>query len=146
MRIGRITALSLSICAFAVLGAGCQGADTAAAAKPDPNAAAKADNRAEICDDFRHIEVSHHNDTGDLKTFNAAIAADLTSMAARATDPTITAQLRAVSAQYTVLADQIMSAKDLDQVEKANPAVFTAGNQAWVDLESRCGKALIPTP
>lgn len=148
----RSIALSLTVVAFAVLGAGCQ---RGVAETP---AAAAADNTAEVCDAFRHFEVDHLDkpassapaDAGDsldgaLESFNAVAAADMKKLADRATDPTVSAQLKAVTAQISTLAGQ-GSGKTYDQVELANPEVFAAGGKAWVALEARCGKAIIPTP
>jgi hypothetical protein len=70
----------------------------------------------------------------------------MTKLAGRATDATVAADLKAVAAQFSVLADQASTAKTMDEIEKANPEVFTAGGQAWVSLEARCGKAIVPTP
>jgi 1-deoxy-D-xylulose 5-phosphate reductoisomerase len=146
----RSVALSFTVATFAVLGAGCQNA-----AEHAPPAAATgraaADNTAEICDSFRNFEVDHRDKpapakAGDsLTSFNTIAAADMKELAARATDPTVSAQLKAITAQVSILADQ-ESGKTYDQVELANPEVFAAGGKAWVALEGRCGKAVIPSP
>jgi hypothetical protein len=136
----RSVALCLAVAAFAVLGAGCQSGAGEAQAP-----AAAADNTAEICDTFRHFEVDHLDTPARLGSFDAIAAADLRKLADRATDPTVSAQLAAVTAQVTALADQ-GSGRTYDQVALANPEAFAAGGQAWVALEGRCGKAIIPTP
>lgn len=138
----RSIALSLTVAAFAILGAGCQ------SGAADAPATAAADNTAEICDAFRHFEVDHRDKpapTGSLESFDAIAAADMTKLADRATDPTVSTHLKAIATQISALADQ-GAGQTYDQVALANTAVFTAGGQAWVALEGRCGKAIIPTP
>ena len=153
----RSIALSLTVAVFAVLGAGCQsGAEDAPAAVAAGRVAA--DNTAEICDAFRHFEVDHldkpaptasagagNSLDGSLESFDTIAAADMKKLADRAIDPTVSTQLKAIATQISVLAGQ-GSGKTYDQVELANPEVFAAGGQAWVALEGRCGKAIIPTP
>ncbi|RSM62048.1 hypothetical protein DMB66_23090 [Actinoplanes sp. ATCC 53533] len=151
----RSVALSLAVATFAVLGAGCQNqAEDVPAAAGAGRAAAG--NTAEVCDAFRHFEVDHLDqpapaasaDAGgsqDVRSFNAIAAADMKKLADRATDPAVSAQLKAIATQISVLADQ-KPGKAYDQVELANPEVFAAGGKAWVALEDRCGKAIIPTP
>jgi hypothetical protein len=143
----RSIALSLTVAAFGVLGAGCQSG--AEEARP---AAAAADNTAEICDAFRHFEVDHldkpaaagDNLDSNLQSFDTVAAADMKKLAGRATDSTVAAQLSAISTQISLLAGG--SGKTYDQVALANPDAFTAGGKAWVALEGRCGKAIVPTP
>jgi hypothetical protein len=137
----RSIVLSLTVAAVAVLGAGCQRPDEVA-----PAAAVTADNTTEICDAFRHFEVDHLDEpaAGD-SSFDTVAAADMRELAGRATDPAVSAQLTAITTQISVLAGQ-GSGRTYDQVELAHPQVFAAGGQAWVALEGRCGKAVIPTP
>jgi len=144
----RSVALSLAVAAFAVLGAGCQSkaGDVPAAAAAGRAAAG---NTAEVCDAFRHFEVDHLDKSApaapaDGRSFDTVAAADMKKLADRATDPTVSAQLKAIATQIAVLAGQ-GSGKTYDQVEQANPEVFAAGGNAWVALEGRCGKAVIPT-
>jgi hypothetical protein len=136
----RSIALSLTVAALAFLGAGCQ-----SRAEMAPPAAA-ADNTAEICDAFRHFEVDHLDEpaAGD-SSFDTIAAADMRKLADRATDPAVSADLTAITTQISVLADQ-GSGRTHDQVELAHPEIFAAGGQAWVALEGRCGKAVIPAP
>ena len=138
MPASRTIALSLTFAALAALGAGCQG-------RPSAASAAVADNTAEICNAFRHFEVDHQGAGDSLGSFHGIWADGMTKLADRATDPTVSAQLRAVAAQVTVLAED-PSADSYDDVERANPEVFAAGGKAWVSLEARCGAAVIPAP
>lgn len=140
----RSIALSLIVTACAVLGAGCQRGGQDA---PAPAAAgrAAADNTAEVCDAFRHFEVDHMGKSDDsVESFNTTAAADLKKLADRATDPTMSTQLKAIASQVSLLARQ-RAGKTYDQVALDNPEVFAAGGKAWVALEGRCGKAIIPT-
>jgi hypothetical protein len=142
----RSIALSLTVAAFAVLGAGCQnGAGDGPAAAATGRVAA--DNTAEVCDAFRHFEVDHLDQpaAGAVESFDTVAAADMKKLADRATDATVSGQLTAIAAQISALAEQ-GSGRTYDQVELANPEVFAAGGKAWVALEGRCGKAIIPTP
>jgi hypothetical protein len=138
----RSIALSLTVAAFAVLGAGCQ----SRAEMVPPAAAATADNTAEICDAFRHFEVDHLDEpaAGD-SSFDTVAAADMRKLADRATDPAVSAHLTAITTQISVLAAQ-GSGRTYAEVELAHPQVFAAGGKAWVALEGHCGKAIIPTP
>ena len=135
----RSIALSLTVAAFAVLGTGCQ-------SRAELAPAAAADNTAEICDAFRHFEVDHLDQpTAGDSSFDTIAAADMRKLADRATDPAVSTQLTAITSQISVLADQ-GSGRTYDEVELAHPQVVAAGGQAWVALEARCGKAVIPTP
>lgn len=138
MPAARTIALSLTFAAMAALGAGCQG-------QPSAASAAVSDNTAEICAAFRHFEVDHQGAGDSLAAFHGIWADGMTKLAGRATDPTVATQLRAVATQFTVLAKEAPAASS-DEVERANPEVFAAGGKAWVSLEARCGKAVIPTP
>jgi hypothetical protein len=148
----RSIALSLTVAAFAVLSAGCQSQAGDVRGTAAPGTAA-ADNTTEICDAFRHFEMNHLDtpastgpaDADGTGSFDTVAAADMGKLADRATDPAVSAQLKAITTQISVLADQ-SSGKTYDQVELANREVFAAGGQAWVALEGRCGKAIIPTP
>lgn len=151
----RSIVLSLTVATFAVLGAaGCQGRTD------DVSAVAPADNTAETCTAFRNFEMDHLDKpapaasvatgSGDLDAyltaFNATAAADMTKLAGKASDPVVAGQLKAVASQIAVLAEPASSGKTYDQVAAAHPDVFTVGGNAWVALEDRCGKAIIPTP
>jgi hypothetical protein len=139
----RTITLSMTLAAVAVLGAGCQNSlrspqhNDAAAARP------ATDNTQAMCDAFRNFELDHRDAPGP-ESFNTVAATAMTKLADRATDPAVATDLRAVATQISTLAAR----PDLtyDQAEKANPGIFTAGGQAWMSLESRCGKAVIPTP
>jgi hypothetical protein len=152
----RSIVLSLTVATFAVLGAaGCQGrADEVSAVAAAGRA--PADNTAETCAAFRNFEMDHLDKpsaatgTDDLKAyltaFDATAAADMTKLAGKASDPAVAGQLKAIASQIAVLAEQESSGRTYDQVAQAYPDVFTAGGKAWVALEDRCGKAIIPTP
>jgi hypothetical protein len=100
-----------------------------------------------VADAFRHFEVDHLDQPADgpVESFDTVAAADMKKLADRATDATVSGQLTAIAAQISALAEQ-GSGRTYDQVELANPEVFAAGGKAWVALEGRCGKAIIPTP
>ena len=134
----RSIALCLTVAAAAALGAGCQNK----AVEAPKAAAAAVDNTVEICEAFRHFEVDHL-DTPE--SFDTVAAADMRKLAERATDPAVSTQLTAVTTQLSVLAER-GAGQTYDQVELANREVFTAGGKAWVALEGRCGKAIIPSP
>jgi hypothetical protein len=156
----RSIVLSLTVATFAVLGAaGCQvRADDVSAAAAAGRA--PADNTAETCTAFRNFEMDHLDKpapaasvatgSGDLDAyltaFNATAAADMTKLAGKASDPAVAGQLKAIASQIAVLAEPASSGKTYDQVAAAHQDVFTAGGNAWVALEDRCGKAIIPTP
>lgn len=79
------------------------------------------------------------------ESFDTVAAADMRKLAERATDPAVSTQLTAVTTRISVLAER-GAGQTYDQVELANREVFAAGGEAWVALEGRCGKAIIPSP
>lgn len=112
----------------------------------EPYASAQPDNTTRVCEEFRTFEVKYQGAGDSLADFHRTWATDMRKLADQATDEKVAGELRAVAAQSATLAEKVPSTATYDEAEKQAPEVFKAGGEAWVALESRCGKAIIPTP